>query len=66
MYDDHEVVLDAGHARGCSLYDSAYGLSDDKHTAILHENLNLFDHWITNWHANANDRLQTFFGPATG
>jgi cytosine/adenosine deaminase-related metal-dependent hydrolase len=70
MFDDHDYVLDAGDALGFNLRTSAYGVAhsggDAKRAAILRDNLDLFDDWMTNWHGEADGRLQTFLGPAAG
>ena len=70
LYDDHDAVLDAGDALGYHLRSSVYGVAhsdpDAIRTAVLRDNLDLFDDWMTDWHGEADGRLQTFLGPAAG
>jgi cytosine/adenosine deaminase-related metal-dependent hydrolase len=70
LYDDHDYVLDAADALGHNLRTSVYGVahggSDAQRAALLRDNLDLFDDWMTDWHGEADGRLQTFLGPAAG
>lgn len=70
MYDDHDFVLDAADALGHDLRRSAYGRAhgagDADRQAVLRDNLDLFDDWMSDWHGADDGRLQTFLGPAAG
>ena len=70
MFDDHDYVLDAGDALGhdlrASVYGIAHGADDAARRAVLLDNLDIFDDWMTDWQGEANGRLQTFLGPGAG
>lgn len=70
MFDDHDFVLDAAEALGYDLRKSAYGIAhgadDATRLAILRDNLDLYDDWMSEWHGESDGRLQTFLGPGAG
>ena len=70
LYDDHDVVLDVADSLGFDLRKSAYGVAHGGDEAVrmskLRNNLDIYDDWMTDWHGEADGRLQTFLGPAAG